>query len=344
VLTVHRLIRTSLLHEPEIRFPEGLYPLEDHNFLMQAFFKARRISILADYPCYFWRRRDDDRNASLTRVEASVFFRSVRDVLDIVDEHSEPGPARDTLYRHWYHRKALQSLRGRAWAEGPNAHELEVYSEIRRLALERFGPSVARRLPIALRRLSRAVTGHRPDLVQTQARAERGIRTEVTLQSVGWLQSSLRLSVSATMVYADGTPIKLVQIGRRLTWLPEPAGRHPTIIPDDLDASAELKDTQIDLVLRHRSTLVEFVAAMPVELVSSGSEQTGLCFAGAFELDLAVAGAGTPIGEGIWDLSIRLGAAAGRALVVSHAASNSWGMSSRRLLAEPAPQPYPTSR
>ena len=47
-----------------LRFPEGRRRLEDHVFLMRAYFAAPRISVLADYPCYHWVLRDRDVNAS----------------------------------------------------------------------------------------------------------------------------------------------------------------------------------------------------------------------------------------------------------------------------------------
>ena len=57
LLTPHKLFRRSMLLEHSIRFPEGRRRLEDHQFVIPAYFAARRISILADYACYHWIER-----------------------------------------------------------------------------------------------------------------------------------------------------------------------------------------------------------------------------------------------------------------------------------------------
>src|SRR3954447_21364658 len=57
LLAPHKLFRRAFLEEQGLRFPEERRRLEDHAFVVPAFFAARRISILADYPCYHWDRR-----------------------------------------------------------------------------------------------------------------------------------------------------------------------------------------------------------------------------------------------------------------------------------------------
>src|SRR3712207_4869816 len=63
LLTPHKLFRKALLEEHGIRFPEGRRRLEDHIFTMHAYFHARGVTILADYPCYHWVLRAGDDNA-----------------------------------------------------------------------------------------------------------------------------------------------------------------------------------------------------------------------------------------------------------------------------------------
>ena len=58
LLSPHKLFRRSMLDEHGIRFPEGRRRLEDHLFVMHAYFHARSISVLADYPCYHWMVRE----------------------------------------------------------------------------------------------------------------------------------------------------------------------------------------------------------------------------------------------------------------------------------------------
>ena len=93
LLTPHKLFRKSLLDEHGIRFPEGRRRLEDHVFTMHAYFHARGISVLAGYPCYHWVLREDDANASYAEFEPVGYYGNVREVLDLIDEHMEPGAA-----------------------------------------------------------------------------------------------------------------------------------------------------------------------------------------------------------------------------------------------------------
>ena len=48
-LTPHKMFRTAFLREHDLRFPEGRRRLEDQLFVVQAYFRAKVISILADH-------------------------------------------------------------------------------------------------------------------------------------------------------------------------------------------------------------------------------------------------------------------------------------------------------
>src|SRR4051794_34703953 len=52
LLTPHKLFRRQLLERHRIRFPEGEQRLEDHLFVVPAFFAAERISVLVSRPVY----------------------------------------------------------------------------------------------------------------------------------------------------------------------------------------------------------------------------------------------------------------------------------------------------
>ena len=112
MLTPHKLFRKALLVEHGIRFPEGRRRLEDHVFVVHAFFHARRISVLADYACYHWVLRAADTNASWQQLDPVGYFQNVREVLDVVDEHTEPGELRDQMSVHWYRSKMLSRVGG----------------------------------------------------------------------------------------------------------------------------------------------------------------------------------------------------------------------------------------
>ena len=112
LLTPHKLFRREMLVEHGIRFPEGRRRLEDHLFVVHAYFHATAISVLADRPCYHWALRDRAGHASHQRLDPVGYFGNVREVLDVVCEHTEPGAFRDSLLAHWYRGKMLGRVGG----------------------------------------------------------------------------------------------------------------------------------------------------------------------------------------------------------------------------------------
>ena len=191
LLTPHKLFSKALLDEHGIRFPEGRRRLEDHVFTMHAYFHAQRISVLAGYPCYHWVMREEGENASYAELEPAGYYGNVREVLDLIDEHMEPGPLRDRVKSHWYRGKMLGRVGGRNFMTRDPAHKRPLYEEIRRLALERFGDEVndvprlqrARPLAAAARRRLRGARAARHVRVRAahrggagRARARRGGR------------------------------------------------------------------------------------------------------------------------------------------------------------------------
>ncbi|MBA3586417.1 MAG: glycosyltransferase [Chloroflexi bacterium] len=313
LLTPHKFFRRAFLDEHGIRFPEGRRRLEDHVFVMKAFFKARRISILADYPCYHWLLRKDAGNATDLYSEPRGYYMNVREILDIVDEHTDSGPDRDRLYAHWYRGKALHRLRGARWATTPDARGLAVYAEVRRLALERFGPGVDKALSTKFRVLSRSVRADRVDLVTAQAKIERGIRAAIALTSLEWTDRRLRLSLTAGLTYANGMPIALERRAGRIYWRPPaPLGGDPTILEEDLDVTAEIARTKVAIVLRNREALVEFEArAKPRNQIGAEpglGEDPELMISAVLDADIDVGSVatGSELAPGVWDLFVHV--------------------------------------
>ena len=108
LLTPHKLFRRRLLVEHGIRFLEGPRRLEDHPFVMAAYFRARVISVLASTTCYYWHNRPD--SAGSRARDWHLYFTSMHDAIDVVEAHTEPGPLRDRMLLHWYRDKGLRRL------------------------------------------------------------------------------------------------------------------------------------------------------------------------------------------------------------------------------------------
>ena len=150
----------------------------------RAYFAAERISVLADRPVYHWMRREDQDNASYQRFDAAGYYDNVREVLDLVESRTEPGPFRDQLLLHWYRGKMLGRVGGRDWLWRDADFRRELYDAIRPLALERFGEDVHERLPFNLRLRSKLLRRGDFDALGRLSRFERRLEPVVRVRGI----------------------------------------------------------------------------------------------------------------------------------------------------------------
>ncbi len=236
LLTPHKLFRKALLDEHGIRFPEGRRRLEDHVFTMHAYFHAQHISVLAGYPCYHWVMRETEDNASYEELEPVGYYQNVREVLDLIDEHMEPGPLRDRVKSHWYRGKMLGRVGGNNFLTRAPAAKRPLYEEIRTLALERYGDEVDDYLAFNARVRSHLLRAGDYEGLEALARFEAGLETQATVleiepeedEAVGMV---LEARIPGVVFEADGDVVR---------WVPpeELAGRlEPAQLEADLDRS-----------------------------------------------------------------------------------------------------------
>ena len=203
LLSPHKLFRRSLLMEHGIRFPEGRVRLEDHVFVMDAYFRARAISILATYPCYHWMRREEG-NASSGAFDPADYYAHLRRVLDLVEEHTEPGERREQLLAHWYRSKILRRVGGRGFAGRDPEMRRALYEEVRRLAAERYDWDVERLLDASLRLRSRLLKTGDLDALVALADWQSGMRARLTLHELRPQGRGVLLRLEARLQADDG--------------------------------------------------------------------------------------------------------------------------------------------
>jgi poly(ribitol-phosphate) beta-N-acetylglucosaminyltransferase len=298
LLSPHKLFRTSLLREHCIRFPEGRRRLEDHAFVVHAYFHARRISVLADYPSYYWVLRGDRSNASARQWDPAGYYENVREVLDIVDEHTEPGELRDELKRHWYRGKILQRVGGAAFMARDPEWAREIYDEVRRIVLERYGPEYDAGLAFNLRIRARLLRDGTWESMRALATAERGLRAAVTVSELEPRGNGLLLGAEATLA----GPVSVVRDGERLRWQP-PMGVDPELVSDLLDVSDEIATARMQFVLVSRADESEFLLRSKGHVHLEEPEAGGIIrphVSARARLAPATAAAGTPLPAGEW--------------------------------------------
>nr|WP_197681467.1 glycosyltransferase family A protein [Actinopolymorpha singaporensis] len=202
-LTPHKLFRRAFLDKHGLRFPEGRRRLEDHVFVIAAYFAADTISVLSDYVCYYHVRRDDDSNAGFECLDPKSYFGFLREALDIVEANTEPGPLRDRLYRRWYRVEMLERLRGKRLLDTPAGQRGPLLDEVRLVVAERFGPGVAATLPPTYRVIgSLAQAGLLKDLLSF-ADWENNIAAAAELDDLGWQDGALQLTLTAELRNGD---------------------------------------------------------------------------------------------------------------------------------------------
>ena len=309
LLTPHKLFRRQFLIDNGLRYPEGKVRLEDHLFVVPAYFRASRIAILADYPCYNWVRRVDDTNASSSGIEPVSYFRSVRHVLDIVEAETEPGPFRDSLLAHWFSGKCLGRLGGRTIFAFRKPHLRKLHTEIHRLALERFSPDVDQHLTPTLRVRAAVLRRGTLDDLLALASWERGIRAECDLLAVEPAPTGVLVRAEARLTYGDGSPVRFERRGDRLLWsLPVTLS---TSVPEAArDMTEPLRAARADVVVRHRNSGADWLVrgTHEAELDELGGDTVALRVRAEGVLAPKSGAAGARMPRGLWDVDLRLAA------------------------------------
>jgi hypothetical protein len=305
VLTPHKMFRRRFLAEHDIRFFEGPRRLEDHPFVVKAYFRANVVSVLSDYPCYYWVTRGDGGNAGRRPRNWAEWYGHMRDALDVVEAHTEPGPRRDRMLAHWYRTKGLGQLvatLGRGGADA-RAH----FEALADLVSERFPATVDDHLPPIMRVRSHLLRAGEFEILCRLLGAERGMRPERRLKRLRAVDGELEFKVHAHLIYSDGSPVLVEHVAERAYWIPpvELGGAVPAEILDFTDGASR---PALDVAVRRRST--HEVYALPGSTEPLAPEPDGQALLGATRtarLHPQTLQVGQPMALGTWGVRVQLG-------------------------------------
>jgi glycosyltransferase involved in cell wall biosynthesis len=306
LLTPHKLFRKGLLDEHGIRFPEGKRRLEDHVFVMHTYFHADRISVLADQPIYHWMMRKGDNNASYQAFDPVGYYGNVREVLDLIAEHTEPGPFRDRLSLHWYRGKMLQRVGGPNFPKRTPDHRRALVEEVRKLALERYPPEVADPLPFNLRLRSHVLREGKFESLEKLGDMEAALRGRVRVTKSLEDEEGVRTLHWTGQLKAPDGPFALRRRGDRVYW--EPLEDLDEDLPQKLlDVTIAVFKPTVQILLRSTSDRTEFV--LPGEVASrlqpidkSDPDVVTAQLSGEAVIDPRTAAAGSPLPAGEWEV------------------------------------------
>ena len=309
-LTPHKMFRKAFLDKHNLRYLEGRRRLEDHVFVTEAYLRAGNVSVLSDYICYHHVKRDDASNAGFQRFDPVGYFKNLREALDVVEELTEPGPLRDKLFRRWLCVEMVERMRGQRLLKLPADYRQELFDEIHKVVIERFGPGVAAGMQPTQQIVAGLIAANRLGDIEVFAKWERGIKPSGALESLSW--DNGKLSIGFTAEYTSGGgPVTFRTDGDKdLLVPPLPQSSLDAIALVGADTSAPPAKSKVDLVVRERDTAAEFF--QPVELtrekvaMESRDGYFRQILRATAEVDPLTAANGAELGDGIWDVLIRI--------------------------------------
>jgi len=215
-----KLFRRELIERHGLRFPQDMPVTSDQPFTIEALYRARRISVLADYDYYYAVRRLNSRNVTYSSRHLERLRAATR-LMDFVADLIEPGKRRDTiLFRHFSWE--LAKLLGDDFGGLDRRTQQRVHAGVRELAERYLTDDIRDELDVEARvRLSAARHGTLDDLLAViEQDAERGV------------------------------PPMVVAGGRRYAGYPWPAGAESTARPVWQDITAVAADwiAKLDVV------------------------------------------------------------------------------------------------
>ncbi|WP_328317766.1 glycosyltransferase family 2 protein [Streptomyces sp. NBC_00388] len=309
-LTPHKMFRRSFLDETGLRFLEGRRRLEDHVFVAEAYLRAKSVAVLSDYVCYYHVKRDDASNAGFRRIEPVGYFRNLGEALDVVEKYTEPGPLRDKLYRRWFRNEMIERMRGaRLLATPDDGYRQDMFQEMHKIAVERFGPGVSASLLPTQQLVGALIKADRYQDVELFARWESGIAAHAELTGLAWEDGTLKLAFTAGLRAGD-EPVHFVKEGgEELIGLPDGLNSPDVLAQLGVSPLAATGRAKAELVLRERSSAAEFY--QPVEFTRErvdgpGPAQFRLVLRGTAAVTPGVAAGGAPLGAGVWDVLVRV--------------------------------------
>ncbi len=218
--------------------------------------------MLADYPCYHWMLRDRDTNASAHEFDPAVYYRNLQEVLDVVDEHTEPGPLRDRLYARWYRGKVLSRVGGFLFLNRKPQARRTRFAEIRRLTEQRFGRHLDAQLPFSLRVRSELVRSGTVEQLERLAELETSLRPRVDASDVRLAPDAAALDLQVTVRGAQGLlAFEVTDAGT--TWRP-PDSLAAGLPPACLDATRAFEANDAQIMLRAYGQEEEFLVPAQV--------------------------------------------------------------------------------
>jgi hypothetical protein len=309
-LTPHKLFRRSFLNRHGLRFPEGRRRLEDHVFVVAAYFLAAKIAVLSDYPCYHHIRRDDGANAAYDPTDPVEYLRYVGEVIDVIEAHTEPGPLRDLVLERPFGSELLGRVtRPRLFGSQPPEGQQHAFDAVRAMMLDRFPSSFDQRMPLVPRVRAAAVRDDSIDTLRELTRQVATLRGRAVLRSMTWRGDRWQAAIEAGARFEDGSSVELTPAGEG-RWRADERLAPRDLADRFLLTTRQLTGSAVLVTVTNRTTDEEWYA--PARFAAELREIDGdhapareLIFTGTVDVDVMTLAGGRPLVDGLWDISLR---------------------------------------
>ncbi|BBB00168.1 putative glycosyl transferase [Actinacidiphila reveromycinica] len=306
-LAPHKMFRRAFIEEHALRFPEGPWIMEDIAFVSAAYLKAERISVLADYPCYYWLKRDDGGNNTGQRFgPRHDFWGNLRTIVRQIKDGTAPSDDIDALQNRLLHRLYHVEVLSRAREpeivrEDPDEQRRR-FEAARRTAVEEFPAAVREGLP-AVSRL-RAELLERGDFDAALAFAQhiREVKAHGEVSPPRWEEGCLVSDVTLELRRGDGEPLVLVERNGRRYLDPELLTGVPGT-EDGWDVRDPFRLASAELVVKDRDRDDWWYPEGDLELrlLPAGQGRSRIVASGRLRIDPERLAGGRPLDRGVYE-------------------------------------------
>ena len=313
-----KLFRRDLLERHALRFPTGLPIGEDQQFVALAYLRASGISVIADYDCIHCTLREDGGNTTVLNRGSEPRLRFLPHMVDLLLEHVPPGPGRDHLAHRHLTVEVQEILRDHLVHESRETQQ-KMLRQLAEIIEPLWHDGMNDRLS-AMARLRLHLVRHLmlDELLEVIAFEKRVNKTKMATPVV--VEEGRALAHYPFLRDADrAIPNICYDVTAQLAVRHHVAraeinGTRLHVAGHAYIHRVETHDVTTELVLRERNTGVEY--RLPVthtETPGLGADED----AGRFRyehagfdavIDIATAAHGDPIGDGLWDISLAIGA------------------------------------
>jgi hypothetical protein len=224
--------------------------------------------------------RDRDTNASWGDLDPRSYFANMREVLDIVDEHVEPGPTRDRMYARWYRGKMLNRVE-KVHSNPDRERRRPLYAAMHDMAVERFPESVDAFLPFNLQARSRLLRAGDYEGLEALQEFESRLRAEARATAVDG--GELRVD-------GELSGLRFERRGERVLWR-------------ELDATDALGRATMQLLLKRRDTQEEYRVPAQIERrLADAPDGVRAVVTATTTVKAATGAAGAPLAPALWEV------------------------------------------